>query len=295
MPFKAYVPSNYDASKPAGIFVYMGYKDTTATPPLWREFLDKSNLIFISAVSHTGEHYPNSIPIWQSIGLTLDAVDNLKRMYKIDEHRVYLMGFTDHVQQIELLTDDVFTGFIDAFDVTWFGRLALPDGRFVAPSFPQPSITVQRLAKTRPFFLIDDGSDLGKSENLAKAAAMTKAGYLFVKTATLSSDPDLHYPNFKLEWFQEQALPFLDESVAQAAKNAPPVRAPIHVATEPASPPSAAPSEAQHLMSMAKLFMDNGHTELAKPKLQQLVDQYPSDPLAAEAKEMLDQIGGGGQ
>ena len=55
---------NYDPATPCGIFVYLGYKDTVATPPAWHSLLDKSHLIFISPVSHTGEQFQPSIPMW---------------------------------------------------------------------------------------------------------------------------------------------------------------------------------------------------------------------------------------
>src|SRR5271155_207218 len=35
-PFWIYVPSNYDPATPYGIIVYLGYKDSLSTPPLWQ-------------------------------------------------------------------------------------------------------------------------------------------------------------------------------------------------------------------------------------------------------------------
>lgn len=92
-PFKAYVPSNYDPKVPVGIFVYLGYKDSSDTPPLWDPVLEKHHLIFITPVCHSGTHYANAVPVWQSVGLAFDAVENLKRQYSIDTKRIYLMGW----------------------------------------------------------------------------------------------------------------------------------------------------------------------------------------------------------
>jgi hypothetical protein len=38
--------------------------------------------------------------------------------------------------------------------------------------------------------------------------------------------------------------------------------------------------------------MSNDRTELARDKLQKIVELFPNDPAAAKAKQLLDQIGG---
>jgi TolA-binding protein len=69
--------------------------------------------------------------------------------------------------------------------------------------------------------------------------------------------------------------------------------APVAPATSPsAQPPPAAPSEAEHLLSMAHLCMNNNMIDLAKQKLQEIIDHYPNDPAAAKAKDLLGQMSG---
>jgi hypothetical protein len=57
LPFKAYVPTNYDPAVPHGLFVYLGYKDSVSTPPQWHAMLEQHHLIFITPVCHTGDQY----------------------------------------------------------------------------------------------------------------------------------------------------------------------------------------------------------------------------------------------
>jgi TolA-binding protein len=45
-------------------------------------------------------------------------------------------------------------------------------------------------------------------------------------------------------------------------------------------------------MTMAQLYINGGQTDLAKSKLQEILDTYPDDPLAPKAKTMLDQLNG---
>ena len=304
-PFKAYVPTNYDPATPVGIIVYMGYKDTVSSPPPWRPLLERHHLIFISSVCHTGAHYSPSVPLWQTVGLALDAVDNLKRSYAIDSHRIYLMTFTEDAYMVPYATSDVFDGFIVTYDLRYFKNVTMSDGRYLPSSMPMPPLSKLKVASTRPFFLIADTSDMGSEEMTAKVAAMKHDGFRYVMLTKLSNLDDLHFPNFKADWFEQEALPFFDATAAEiaAARTAPKVVRPPAAAPETAdnnatnnaaaSPPSqaAGPTAAQHLLSMAKLFINNGQPDLARARLHEILDKYSSDPVAAQAKQMLDQLG----
>ncbi len=147
-PFKACVPKNYDPATPVGIFVYLGYKDTVSVPPLWEPVLENSHLIFISPVCHSGEHYQPSVPMWQTMGLALDAVFNLKNQYAIDPMRVYLMSWDPGSTQMSIAVSDVFTGCIDTGDLSYFKQLTAADGHYWPPTGSWPPDDLVRLAQT---------------------------------------------------------------------------------------------------------------------------------------------------
>jgi hypothetical protein len=54
--------------------------------------------------------------------------------------------------------------------------------------------------------------------------------------------------------------------------------------------PAAAPTEAAKILKSAQPYIANNLPDLAKPKLQQIIDTYPTDPAAAKAKDLLAQI-----
>jgi hypothetical protein len=45
-------------------------------------------------------------------------------------------------------------------------------------------------------------------------------------------------------------------------------------------------------LSVAKILIANGHTDLAKSKLRAIIATYPNDPEATEAKGLLANLGG---
>ena len=49
-------------------------------------------------------------------------------------------------------------------------------------------------------------------------------------------------------------------------------------------------SDAQRMLNAAKSYISAGRSDLARTKLQAIVDQFPGDPAAAEAKNLLGQI-----
>jgi len=285
-PYKAYVPSNYDPTVPVGIFVYLGYKDSTGAPPLWAPVLDKHHLIFITPVCHSGKQYAPAVPAWQSMGLAFDAVYNLEQQYNIDRKRIYMMAWANSTQ-MSLDMADVFTGFVLTYDETYFGRITMSNGSFYPPNFAPPDTLAMRRAKPRAFAMLDDQGNQEGNWNFCqlKLAAMKSLGFQHLLLASASLQADLHYVNFTTGWFENQVLPFLD--AASAEKTQSPVAQSPGNPSQPAAPPE---SPAAHLLTMAKLLINNQQYDLARDKLQSILDDYPNDPAAATAQQLLDQI-----
>jgi hypothetical protein len=313
-PFWVYVPSNYDAATAYGIVVYLGYKDSVSTPALWQPVADKTHLILITPVCHSGPNYPPPVPAWQTTGLALDAVYNLKRQYNIDNSRIYQMSWNTGAMQAAIATSDVFTGFMIALDPKWFRRLQASNGGFYKPYSPAPSDEQLEQAHHRAFFLIDIEPPGGDALYALRTTAMKRGGFTYIQQNTqLSLSDDLHYPMFKSEWFEQDALPFLDAASAAEAKlpQQIPVTAPAPIsvaapapmpaptatqATASAKPPVAAtaptaPSQAQHLLTLSQMYIDNSQPDLARRNLHRILDEYPKDPAAEKARKMLEQIG----
>ena len=185
---------------------------------------------------------------------------------------------------------DVFSGVIVDEDLEWCQRMVLPDRRAYPPSFPQPPAALFQLARQRGIVMAsEDFNDANQPPQLI-VLTMKRNGFLNVLAQPTSSD-DVHYPNLKPEWLEGKVLPFLDKAAlngpaprlaaappAQAAPGAPPAAA----TTAPAGNP-----EADHLLRVAKLYIQNGQPALARPKLEAILRSYPKDPAAKTAKELL--------
>jgi len=304
-PYKIYVPKNFDPAQPVGVLVFLGYKDSTCTPPTWRDLLDKADLIFITPTCHYGKQYLPQVPLWQTAGLALDAVYNLQHSAMIDPHRVYLVAFDDGTPVFFALAD-VFTGYVGCNDLSYFKNIYLPDRSYFQADFKQPSGRIYDMAQQRPIYILGDPGNSNLQLATTKASIMQQDGFKYVQASEASLDNDLHYPNLTTDWFENKALPFLEtnsatgepsdlNTLAQAPKPTPsPVAQDASSVANPDAAPidpkSAAPQDAQQLLTNAKLLISNGRPDLARPKLQKIIDTYPDDPAATEAKQLLSQI-----
>jgi hypothetical protein len=302
-PFKAFVPTNYDPATPCGVIVYLGYKDSVSVPPRWLPMLEKAHLIFITPVCHTGNQYPPSVPEWQTVGLALDAIYNLKKQYRVDDRRIYQISWTIRPQ---IATADIFTGFINVNDLGYYKRITLEGRSYLEPTIKPPAANEVERAKDRPWMLAIINDEEHMQPETARMKAMRGDGYSHVDMIPTTMD-DTHYPNLTVEWFEEKALPFLDKTsgnsvepqrpiseeasstpttrpAAEDESNPAPTTHPVEAASEPSAP--------QHLLSIAQMLINNGNKDLARQKLQEIIDTYPGDPAAAKAKQLLDGMDG---
>src|SRR4051794_19111435 len=208
-PFLVYVPTDYDASKSYGIIVWINHKDVTQTPPKWKPVLDKSRLIFIVTTSAAQED-------WVRCGLALDAVHNLKKLYNIDDKRVYLFAEpeAEHTigQKMGITYPDAFAGFVYVYNQRYFRTIPIPasEGMSYAGSFSRSPGQYFTQAKARKHVLVVDPkfSDAGKLIYKAYQEDGFRQSLMF--EATLD---EIHYPNLQTPWL-EKTLAFLDGASA---------------------------------------------------------------------------------
>src|ERR1700759_4631196 len=107
--FEAYVPGTY---KPGGaqygLLVFINSGDDGKNNGNFKPLLDKYHIIWISA-NKAG----NDRLTLHRIGLALDAVHNMKKLYNIDTDRIYLSGISGGGRASSLLMPaypDVFSG-----------------------------------------------------------------------------------------------------------------------------------------------------------------------------------------
>jgi hypothetical protein len=298
--FAIYVPKIYDAAKPAGIVVFLCYKPTTETPSAWHDMLDKNNLIFVVAQNHPE-------PITTRIGLALDAVHNLQKRYKIDATRIWALG--EEAPHLALAYSDLFTAGI-ARQPFYFRPIKSrqPNSGSYPPKLPRPPAELISKAKPHPQVLLEFPASAGGGEYQQLIPdAYQQDGFKHVLAIEVDKEP-YHYPNFTTEWF-DQVMAFIEKSAAAAAGGAvavsgaplessnpaaqpggasdAPTSAPAVAASQPAAAAPAAPSDAQRLLNLAKSYIAAKAYPQARTRLQTIVDKYPTDPAAMEAKKLL--------
>ena len=87
--WEVFVPNNYEASKPAGVLIYISPTRSGRIPELWKPVLAERNLIWISANKSGNNTHGLIRSIYAILGTEL-----IKNTYDIDESRLFLSGFS---------------------------------------------------------------------------------------------------------------------------------------------------------------------------------------------------------
>jgi hypothetical protein len=278
--FYVYVPKTYSPDVPAGIIVFQSYKAAHETPTTWHDMLDKHNLIFI-----VSENLPSAVST--RVGLSLDAIHNLQKQYKIDPTRIWTMG-EEAATHLGFAYPDVFTAGIYR-NHYYFRALKSkkPNTGSYMPGMPMPAAQFVSKSKTHPHILLQF-KESNESSQL-QPAAMAQDGFKHVLSLEVDKEP-YHYPNFTTDWF-EKIIEFIETSqkatvVAEPATPSLPATPPTSRAAVGAPPPAPA-NEPQKLLNLAKTYIAAKSYGPARARLQAIIDKYPNDPAAAEAKTLI--------
>ena len=107
--FDVYVPGDYDGSVAYGLVVWVSPGGGGTVPDEgWRGVLDRRKLIWV------GPALAGNDAVWPvRVGKALDAVANIKSLYRIDDTRVYATGLSGGGRAASMLGigfPDVFAG-----------------------------------------------------------------------------------------------------------------------------------------------------------------------------------------
>ena len=291
--FVAYIPFDADLSGKMGVIYFFCYKDTEEGPEPCYPLLDQKHLVFITC------KHSNQEP-WVRCGLALDAVQNLKGMFRIDEKRVYAIAGAEEKMSGEravLACPDVFTG--GALVGFWpYRQVVTPSRKVYTSVVPKPPAAQFELLRQRPLVLGSGGD--GEQEEFYGAAfkSFQQDGFKRLKRMKVTLE-QYHYPNFTTDWLTE-AIDFWDATPppgpAKPVVAAPQPSAPQAPATPaagaPAAPAAANPGDAQRLVNAAKSYISAQAYAQARTRLNTVVEKFPDTPAAKEAKQLLDQIKG---
>ena len=87
--YEVSVPASYKPGAPYGLLVFINSEDNANIPGEFKPLLEPMRLIYVA-----GKKCGNSQSVVKRIGMAVDAVFNMKKIYNIDPQRVYLAGIS---------------------------------------------------------------------------------------------------------------------------------------------------------------------------------------------------------
>jgi len=288
LSFEVVVPRGYRPDVPHGLFVWMGVTDV---PPAWREVLSRHKLILVVANTRKGH-----VAIY---GQALDAVHNLKRLYSIDEGRIYASGFSAGGQMATMMVrgfPEVFRGGLFLMGGYFYHSRETENGQrepTIEGSFPSWKGPLDEIKRTARLVMMKAGNDTQwtAAEGRSDYQALSLDGFTHV---TYLEVPGLGHAPPNAGWF-EKGVAALDS----AESLTPPVTGPT---TDP-NPSPGQIAQAQRLLATAQCYIEHepprgvdksvqdrvrkSYRESARTYLKRLLDEYPMTPAAAQARELL--------
>lgn len=214
--FEVYVPETYgedEGEESYGLFVWISPIPMGAPRPDHLPVLDARKMIWVGANSSG-----NARRTWDRKSLALDAVQAMRQLYKIDDERVYVGGYSGGgrvASHLSVLYPDVFQGGFLFMGCDYYRDVPFPDdplpengGRIWPASFKVPKRDVLKLAKSRNRYAFVTGEqDFNRAQTLAyyrryKADGFRHVDYLEIPGAN-------HYYGVRGEWL-EKGLAVLD-------------------------------------------------------------------------------------
>ncbi len=163
--YDVYVPKSYDGSVAYGLIAYVNSGKGGAPPGEYRSLLDKHRLIWVGACSAQ-----NDRPTTNRIALTLDAVWNMRKLYRIDSRRLYTSGLSGGGRVASMLAPayaEVFSG----------GIFQVGCNTPVYPVLPNLSKQVKDLAVNNRYALMTGSKDFNRQDTKDVYDNLKSQGY----------------------------------------------------------------------------------------------------------------------
>ncbi|HVS15447.1 MAG TPA: carboxypeptidase regulatory-like domain-containing protein [Thermoanaerobaculia bacterium] len=198
--FDLLVPESYRAGEPWGLVVWISPTGRGGVAdPAVRELLARHRLLWAGA-NEAG----NPRAKWDRVGLALDAVFNLQRLYTIDRERIVVAGYSGGGRisaAAATLYPDVFGGGICWFGVDYHRPVPVPfkPGHSWPAGFPQPARNALRaLQRETRLALVTGERDFNRAETAAVRRAMEEDGFSAVSYLEIPGAD--HYHGLDAEW-----------------------------------------------------------------------------------------------
>lgn len=205
--FEVYVPAEVPGQK-YSLLVWINSEDNGDPPPAWHRVLDKHHMIWIGANRGGNEHAPA-----ERFALAIDAAENAKKKYSVDETRVYVAGVSGGGRcssMVAPMYPDLFRGGFYLVGCDYFRPVPVAGSADMVwrSPFKPPLDDLLALAKKRSRFVLLTGE---KDMNREQTLATYESGYVpdgFAHVTYLEV-PAMGHDRPTAEWF-EKGLDALD-------------------------------------------------------------------------------------
>jgi predicted esterase len=204
--FDIIVPKKYKKGDPHGLFIWVSPSNAPSISPEWEAVLAEKKLIFVGA-----HNSGNNREVFARMRMAVDANDNMRDLYDIDDKRVYVSGFSGGGRVASMLGvtyADMFTGTIAFMGTNFYTDIVTLDKSEVFEARYIPHEEIAALAKDQCRYVLVTGE---KDFNLKNTSAVFENGFKKegFKAVELMNIPGQGHQPPKAEWLKK-AIEFLD-------------------------------------------------------------------------------------
>lgn len=204
--FDIIVPKKYKKGDPHGLFIWVSPSPAPSISPEWEAVLAEKKLIFVGA-----HNSGNNREVFARMRMAVDANDNMRDLYDIDDKRVYVSGFSGGGRVASMLGvtyADMFTGTIAFMGTNFYTDIVTLDKSEVFEARYIPHEEIAALAKDQCRYVLVTGE---KDFNLKNTSAVFENGFKKegFKAVELMNIPGQGHQPPKAEWLKK-AIEFLD-------------------------------------------------------------------------------------
>lgn len=204
--FDIIVPKKYKKGDPHGLFIWVSPSPAPSISPEWEAVLAEKKLIFVGA-----HNSGNNREVFARMRMAVDANDNMRELYDIDDKRVYVSGFSGGGRVASMLGvtyADMFTGTIAFMGTNFYTDIVTLDKSEVFEARYIPHEEIAALAKDQCRYVLVTGE---KDFNLKNTSAVFENGFKKegFKAVELMNVPGQGHQPPRAEWLKK-AIEFLD-------------------------------------------------------------------------------------
>ncbi|WP_395743231.1 alpha/beta hydrolase family protein [Prosthecobacter sp.] len=208
--FDIIVPKKYKKGDPHGLFIWVSPSDAPSLSPEWEAVLAEKKLIFVGA-----HNSGNKRDVFARMRMAVDANDNMRQLYDIDDQRVYVSGFSGGGRVASMLGvtyAEMFTGTIAFMGVNFYTDIVTPDKTEVFEARYIPHDEILGIAKNDCRYVLVTGE---KDFNLKNTSAVFENGFKKegFKAVEMINVPGQGHQPPKAEWLKK-AIEYLDAGKA---------------------------------------------------------------------------------